>query len=257
VVIKISNYISLKLSSQASHHVLILLILFFIFNAFFVPAQTRNLKDKRFDTIQFLFDKKIGSFEREESLITINQLLFEDYNKNQKNILKVYKLKVLVATGLFDEVLELANIMLSFNDIDSRMEVSILLERSRLYEILKNFPESKKDLNRVARIYEESSISRDENYGRYLSRLSSWYRENGRHLESVEWAKRAAEFGNNNDYLDVEATGYLLLGFNADASDLKKKRFFFNKGLQLWKQAGHELGAVKMYCALAGSYLTN
>jgi two-component sensor histidine kinase len=109
----------------------------------------------------------------------------------------------------------------------------------------------------VARIYEETFISKGENYGRYLSRLSSWYRANGRYLESLDWARRAVDFGKKNNYVDTEATGYLLIGFNADRSDLKKKRFFFNKGLQLWKQAGHEPGAVNMYCALASTYLAN
>jgi two-component sensor histidine kinase len=255
VVIKYLKLFPIKISHQASPYVLISLVLYIILNGVISNAQSSNLKEESFEKIQSILDKEIGSFERGEALISINELLLENYDENQKDILKVYKLKALVATGLLDEALQLANDMLTFNELDAKLEVSVLLERALLHEILQNLPESKKDLNRVARIYEQTSVAKEENYGRYLSRLSSWYRVNGRYLESMDWAKKAVEFGEQNDYLEVEATGYLLMGFNADSIDIKQKRFFFNKGLQLWKQGSHEPGAVDMYVALASTYL--
>lgn len=216
--------------------------------------QRQNLKNEAFQKIDSNLQKKIESFERGESLTRINDLLLSDYDEDQLNILKTYKLQALVATDLFDEALALSIEMLEPVRLDPKLEVSILLERSLLFEILENMPESKKDLNRIKRLYDNDLQKTDENYGRYLFRRSSWFRVNHRREESLTWAHKAIDYGIKHEFPNVSATGFLLLGLNTDPSDFKEQRNYLNKGLTLWKIAGREPGVVNMYNNLAASY---
>ncbi|KQC33009.1 hypothetical protein AAU57_06505 [Nonlabens sp. YIK11] len=217
-------------------------------------APARHLEDFPFGEIDARIRSKILSFERAESLLAINELLQSDFTQEQLNILKVYKLQALVESELYDEALLLSEELLKPLDVDPELEVKVLLERTLLHELLENMPESKKDLNRIERLFEQEQLSKGVLYGRYLYRLSSWYRVNDRRQESIEWAEKAVKFGLQNGFLHVGATGYLLLGLNAEPDDYEAKRKFFQKGLRLWKNASHEPGKVNMYNLLSRTH---
>ncbi|WP_158448940.1 sensor histidine kinase [Nonlabens marinus] len=224
-------------------------------NLYAQKAQGRYLKDLPFEVVQERFEKKIFSFERAQSLMGLNQMLLADFTPHQKNILKSYKLKALVELQFFDDALELANELLEQQGLTQELQISVLLEKALIYELLDNLPESKKNLNRVARIYEDTTMVKDQNYGRYLYRLSSWYRVGGRQVESVEWAENAIDYGAQNNFLDVEATGKLLMGLNMDSTQLAKKRQYFYDGLQIWKAADNEPGEVRLTYLIAQTYI--
>jgi len=214
----------------------------------------QTLKDLPFEEIESRLHEKIISFERSSTLTTINFLLLKELSEEQRNTLKVFKLIAFVETELYDEALALANEMLKPIDVPKELAVKVLLERALIYEILEDFPESKKDLNRIQRLYETELPKNDESYGRFLFRLSSWYRVNDREEESISWATKAINYGLENNYADVGATGYLLLGLNADPEENEEKRFYFKKGLELWKPAKREPGVVNLYNLISSSY---
>ncbi|WP_194850733.1 sensor histidine kinase [Nonlabens antarcticus] len=213
-----------------------------------------TIQDESFENIQALFENKIRSFERARSLVSLNEFLLSDFSDQEKNVLNTYKLKALVETDLLDEALNLANEMLLSSNLPPQMEIAILLERALLHEVMGDMVISKKDLNRIARIYDETFIPKDQNYGRYLYRLSSWYRMNDRKEESIVWAEKSRSYGAANNFKEVEASGYLLLGLNTDDKEIEDKRENFKKGLKIWKQDGIQPGVVNMYYVLAHNY---
>ncbi|WP_157686732.1 sensor histidine kinase [Nonlabens sp. Hel1_33_55] len=243
-------------TSYNSSSTLRVLVAFLLMSAivFSQESKTRYLKDLPFEEIDERICDKINSFEKAESLIVINQLLQSDFTADQHNILKVYKLQALVDSELYDEALLLTEELLQPVSIDPQLEVKVLLERSQLYEILEEMTDSKKDLNRIERLFEEEELVKNELYGKYLYRLSSWFRVNDRRSESIEWAQEAIKFGLENEFNQVGATGYLLMGLNELPTEHTSKRSFFKKGLQLWKESSYEPGIVNMYNLLARSY---
>lgn len=234
---------------------MVLALILFGNYGFSQEQQPRHLKDEPFEKIQAVFDEKITSFERASTLLGLNELLLADFSTEQKNILKIYKLRALVENEFYDEALKLANEMLEDPELSADFEVQVLLERAWLYELLGDMADGKKDLNRIARIYEETFVPKDENYGKYLFRLSSWYRNTGRKAESIKLAEAAVHFGNKFNFLDVQATGNLLLGLNTDSAKTTTKRDYFFKSIDLWKRKGHEPGVTKMYHFLSKTYL--
>ena len=217
-------------------------------------AEIRYLENLPFEEIESRLYDKVISFERSSTLTAINYLLLKDFSEEQQNTLRVFKLMALVESELYDEALELANEILMPINVPLDLEVKVLLERALIYEILENYPESKKDLNRIQRLYKDELPQSDELYGRFLYRLASWYRVNDRKEESLEWAEKAVDYGLEYDFSEVSATGYLILGLLSESDDVEEKLVFFKNGLELSKNANRKPATVNLYHLLSSSY---
>lgn len=249
-MIKIRDYCNRSFKSL----MLALVTICALYNVQSQELDGQQLDNLSFDEINKRVQQKVNSFERTISLPVINNLLLADFSDKQLTTLKVHKLRALVESELFDEALELSHELLLPIKIAPELEVQILLERALMYEVLAKMPESKKDLNRIQRMYEDKLVPKDELYGRYLYRMSSWYRVNDREQESIVWAQDAIAYGLENNYPNVLATGYLIMGLNTTLSEGDIRKSYFIKGLEINKGANIAQGVVNMHNLLSDAY---
>ncbi|AZQ44876.1 sensor histidine kinase [Nonlabens ponticola] len=195
------------------------------------------------------------TIDRSIAIDSINALLQDKSFQLAKTDLKILKLKLLVDVALYDEAILLSIELLEKSTIEPEQQVKVLLQRALVYEIQEEMVLSKKDLNRVERIYENGELDRNEDYGEFLYRSASWYRVNDRHNEARRLAMGAFNYGKQFDYKNVTATSLLVLGLITPSDSVQKMREYFTKSLQEYKRHGDEQGIRNMYYLLASSYM--
>lgn len=199
-------------------------------------------------------EKDLLSYKPKEALHTIDSVLVVGVRKlssEEKNILNTLKVEALTKANLFDVSLKLSNKLLKKNTLSVQQKVRILLNNALAFEYVGKFDNCKEKLNEVATLYEQKKISKNELYGQYLYRTSSFYRVQRKYDSlAVAYAEKAKEFSIVNNYKNEGAVASMLLGFLEFNKNPKKAEEHFKTGLQFWKDVDDTHGMGSMYIAL-------
>ena len=185
------------------------------------------------------------------ALPIIDSLLNTTIPEKEKLYLKANKVEALVHMEDYENALPFANKLLKKNKLQGKALMKTHIERALLYEVSGKMDESKKDLDFVANYYNNSNIKKDEFYGEYLYRVSSWHRITGNAAKSINYSERAIVFGNQNNFGNVEATGLLLLAATKFKKQINKKEAILQKALVIWKKSNNIMHINFMYGAIA------
>lgn len=222
-------------------------LLLFIYS-FGSYAQTTNSYEEFINKIE----KTILSFDAKKSLSLIDSVLVKDVSKKnikQSNTLKALKVEALTIANLFEESLQLSKELLKSNDITIEQRTRILINNALAYEYVGNFKACKEKLDELTELFNSNTAKKDEFYGEYLYRYSSFYRVQGKDEKAKEYAEKSYEFGTKNNYVDVQAVSSMLLGFLS--SNTKESQEYYKRCLQYWKKLGDKNGSSSMFLALA------
>lgn len=199
-------------------------------------------------------EKDIVSYDTKIALKKIDSVLVKDFNtlsKKDKITFEVLKIETLTKANLFNESLALSNKILSEKELTIKQKVRVLLNNALAYEYVGNFKDCKTKLDKVTKIFNDNLLEKNNYYGIFLYRTSSFYRVQGQREKAFEFAKKAKDFSIKNNYKNESAVASMLLGFLNAKSDSKLAEKHFNTGLKFWKDVKDEHGISGMYMSLA------
>jgi two-component sensor histidine kinase len=224
-----------------------LFIFYFGFNSFSQEINTSK-KIKEIDSLLYSHLGKIA-------LPIIDSLLKTELDREQKHHLLANKMEAYIHIENYEAALPFSNELLKDSKLKGYPLIKVYIERALLYEVSAKYDKSKQCLDFVANHYKNPKNVKDELYGEYLYRLSSWYRINRNISKSIELAEEAVFFGQKNNYGNVEATGLLLLSITKYKNQLNKKEELYRKALSIWKKSNNHLHKVFMHQSIANSLL--
>jgi two-component sensor histidine kinase len=231
------------------------LLVVFSFFSFLViipfKGQNKSL-DKKITEIDSLMYAHLGKL----ALPIIDSLIKTSISDDIKLYLKANKVEALVHLEDYKNALPFANELLKNPKLQGETLIKTHIERALLYEVSGKMKESKKDLDFVGNYYKKPHIKKDELYGEYLYRISSWYRISGDFNKSITLSEKAIQFGNQNNYGNVEATGLLLLATTKYNKQINKKEELFKRALSIWKKCNNYIHINFMYRLIASCYVT-
>ncbi len=181
----------------------------------------------------------------------IDSLLKTNISIHNSLELKAYKIEALVQTQKLESALNLSNEILKSPNLKKIPLIRTYIERALIYEFALDYKESKRALNFVRDYYKNPKVLKDELYGEYLYRLSSWYRSQKLNKEGFEYAEKGRYFGKKNNYTNVEATSLFLLVALSNNRNSKQNQILNKRALNLWKQSNNYPHIITMYLNLA------
>lgn len=226
---------------------------FIIYNIIFVCFFV-GISDKNYDTLFLELEKKIEAYKNRVALKKIDSVLVSDYKSlttKQTLYFKTLKVEALTRANLFQESLKLSKELLNNKDISKKNTVRILINNALAYEYIGNFIPAKEKLDEIAKIYADSTFKRDELYGRFLYRTSSFYRVQGKYDSlAIEYAKKSKTFAIANNYKSEAAVASMLLGF-LSKKNTKKAKNQYNDAIYFFKKVNDFHGISSMYMAFS------
>ena len=213
-------------------------------------GQNENLEEKITK-----IDSLLYSHRGRLALPIIDSLLERNIPVTTALYLKAFKLEALVQSEKLETALNLSNKILKNPNLKGVPLIRTYIERALIYELAGEFEESKKALDFVRDYYKNPKNTKDELYGEFLYRLSSWFRVNNLNKEGLIYAKKAIEFGKQNNYENVEATGLLLLGGLTPKISPSEKIRIRKKALSLYKRSYNYYHTSAMYLSIGESYM--
>ena len=95
-------------------------------------------------------------------------------------------------------------------------------------------------LDFVGNYYQNANVIKDELYGEYLYRLSSWNNVQSLEKEAFKYGEMARVFGKKHNFENTEATALMLLASNRKNNTIdkiysEKNKKYYIRALQLWK----------------------
>lgn len=228
-------------------------ILFLFFNLLISISLIgqNQLLEKKISEIDSLLYAHLGK----QALPLIDSLINTPISDEIKLYLKANKVEALVHSENYENALPFANELMKNSKLQGEAKMKVYIERSLLYEVSGKRTESKENLDSVGKYYKNPSIKKDELYGEYLYRLSSWYRGKGDNNKSITLSEKAIKFGYQNNYGNVEATGLLLLANTKYKKQINKKEELFKRALSIWKKCNNYMHMNFMYGELANCYV--
>lgn len=224
-------------------------IAFFI--VFHIPEGT-NAQVENFDALLDKVEHELLGYNPAAALQTIDSVLLKvPINASQKSTLKAIKVQALVSGELYDEALVLSSVVLRLNNYETVYRIRVFLQRALLYEILGKLDKAEVELNDVSKLYEDPATIRDDIYGEYLYRLSSFHRVKGEEAIALEYAQKSYEYGLKHNYKSVMAVSSMLIGFLSDNLEVEAELEYYNRALQIWKSFGDYNGMASMYAAIS------
>jgi two-component sensor histidine kinase len=249
-VLHITNLIEIKTLTFKTK--LLIIFTFFSFCVITpIKCQNKGL-DKKIIEIDSLMYAHLGKL----ALPIIDSLISTSISDDIKLYLKANKVEALVHLEDYKNALPFANKLLKNPKLQGEALMKTYIERALLYEVSGKMKESKNDLDSVGDYYKNLQIKKDELYGEYLYRLSSWFRISGDLNKSITLSEKAIQFGNQNNYGNVEATGLLLLATTKYNKQINKKEELFKRALSIWKKCNNYIHINFMYRLIAGCYVT-
>lgn len=228
---------------------------FILFSFLFVtPCNAQDqLLEKKISEI----DSIVYTHQGRIAIPMIDSLLKKKLPIDTELHLKAFKLEALVQVGKYESALILSKEIIKNPDLKGVPLIRTYIETALLYEISEEFIESKKFLDFVANYYENPEVAKDELYGEYLYRLSSWYKVQLFDQKGDEYAEKARAFGNAHNFENVEATALMILS----SSRVDTKKFFseksiqnFKRALMLWKKHNNYYHMENMYSSLSTNF---
>lgn len=192
-----------------------------------------------------------ATLEISKVLRKIDSLLLDNSltERTIRNI-KTIKVGALVEAHLYDDALDLSNELLADRSCLNITAIHKLrLQRALLSEILEDFERSNKELVHIATYYE--SNPKDELYGRYLYRKSSFHRVHFTPSDdsiATAYALKAVTFGKENNFPEVSGVGKMLLAFLQKDLDTEHKYLF--ESLEDFKQTPDTRDDANIYLRL-------
>ena len=230
---------------------LFLNFLFFSF-LFITPCNAQNkLLESKLSEIDSLLYAHLGKL----ALPIIDSLINTSISSDIKLYLKANKVEAFVHLEDYEKSLPFANELLKNPKLQGKALIKVHIERALLYEVSGKRIESKKDLDFVGNYYKNPSIKKDELYGEYLYRLSSWFKGSEDINKSIALSEKAVKFGYENNYGNVEATGLLLLANTKYKKQINKRDELFRRALYLWKKCNNYMHINFMYGELANCHV--
>lgn len=215
--------------------------LFFMLCSPFSYSQLEN-----FDVTAKKIDSCLLGYRTQECLKILDaELLGKKHLPNNLVLLKALKVEALVQAELYNDALELSNAIIHSPALAGDYKIRVMLQRALLYEILEMFYQSGNELKAVKTIYDNPSVKRNQHYGEYLYRMSSWYRVQKQNNKALYYALESKKFGDSNNYKSVSAVASMLLGFLSN--DDKTELFHLKQSIEIWKSFGDNNGLCAIY----------
>lgn len=219
--------------------------LFFGFNLT-VKAQEYNVFYKKLEDLLLL--------EKNEKIINIVDSLTSDtaFSKEELNNFKVLKVEAMVKDNHLTDALKLSNKILSEPKyLSKKTEAQLRIEKALIFEILDNTEATFSEFKKIENIYKNTI--KDEFYGRYLYRKSSFYRVTKSILQNdslgLDFAEKAAVFGDKNNYYEVSGTGKFLQSY-FHRNNIKKREQFLKAALKDFKLLKSQRNMAMVYLNL-------
>ena len=169
---------------------------------------------ENFEPLLEKVEQDLLGYNLAEALKTIDSALLETpVSLQQKHVLKALKVQALVSSELYEEALIVSTVVLRADYCDRVYRIRVFLQRALLYEILGKLDKAEVELKDVDTLYEDPTTVKDDIYGEYLYRKSSFYRVKGEDSLALQYAEQAYAYGLENNYKSVMAVSSMLIGF--------------------------------------------
>jgi two-component sensor histidine kinase len=200
-----------------------------------------------------VLENKLKFRKNREVISEVDSLLQQkNVTERQRSILLSYKVEALSDSEKFDEAKKLANETLGMGELPDHFKVRLWIKQSLLHEIIEDFKTSFYYLDKVDDYY--STHLKDEYFGVSLYRRASVNRLAGNKKVAVNLADSARRFGQKNNYSDVVATSYLLLGFLLKSTDYNGRLATFIKAKESFALSHDEEGVTATLLLIAKLY---
>jgi two-component sensor histidine kinase len=230
-----------------------------ILNVFWSIAQQKNIEQgKEISNLITSIEENLYAYKGSEVISGIDEL-FSIYQLNKLDSLHVVSLRIkaLVQITKYDEALLLSNTLLKEEQLYPLTKIRTLIEQALLFEINANFEKSFECLSEVKSYYLQEGVLKDELYGEYLYRTSSWFRVQGNNLEALPLAEQAYTFGKKNNFDNVTATALLLISASKKYNNPEEKLSINKEALNLWRKYDNFYHMDAIYISIAKHYLAN
>lgn len=228
-----------------------------ILNVFWSIAQQNNIEqEKEISNLISSIEKNLYAYKGSEVISGINEL-FSIYQLNKLDSLHVVSLRIkaLVQITKYDEALLLSNTLLREEQLYPLTKIRTLIEQALLFEINDNFERSFECLSEVKSYYLQEGVLKDELYGEYLYRTSSWFRVQGNDNEALPYAEQAYTFGKKNNFDNVTATALLLISATKKHKNPEEKLSISKEALNIWRKYDNFYHMDAIYISIAKYYL--
>ncbi|WP_397444869.1 sensor histidine kinase [Polaribacter sp. R77954] len=225
---------------------------FYLFVLLSIECFSMDNQQDKFTEIVNRIEKNILAKNQQKSLGLIDALLLKSYqlSEKQKTILNVLKVEALVDANLVEESLALSK-DLDNSALTTTQKIRILINNELAYKLVRDFKRAKLKLDAVTDLYENQLIIKDDLYGKYLYRYSSFYRVQGINGKALQYAEKAYKFGKNNNNPNTTATAAMLLGFLKYSSDLEACLDYLKESAILWKKLEDNASLANYYITMA------
>ena len=122
-----------------------------------------------------VIDSLMYAHQGELAIPMIDSLLKDNLEASTQLHLKAFKLEALIQVQKLESAFNLSNQLLEDSNLKGQALMRTYIERALLFEHSKEMKQSKKALDFVEAYYKDDKHPRDEFYGEYLYRMSSWY----------------------------------------------------------------------------------
>ena len=230
-----------------------ILYLLFLFISASIVAQQQEISKKIavIDSILYAQQGKVA-LPKIDSLLQSPGL---SQPQNQK--LSSYKVEALVQDGRYESALILSTDLLKNNKLQGVPLIRVRIARALLFEINEKYKESKTELDFVKSYYLQDTIKKDQLYGEYLYRLSSWNRMENKIEDAYKYAEQAREFGKQNKFANVEATALFLISVLKNKSENFDKISLYKEAIKLGNISGDQGLIAIFYQLMAKDHLAN
>ncbi|MFY0631318.1 MAG: sensor histidine kinase [Flavobacteriaceae bacterium] len=184
----------------------------------------------------------------------IDSLLTKELSITEELHLKSVKLEALVHIEKLETALIYSNELLKNKDLKGADLIRTHLERGLTFALLNRFKETRVELDFVRDYYKNPKITKDELYGEYLFRVASLNQVQNLLDKAIVYAEKAIDFGQKNNYLNVEATGLMIVVICKYKPDSKEYIEYREKALSIWKKTGNIHGTSWVYSHLYSYY---
>ena len=221
-----------------------------LFILFLLPIAS-SAQIQNFESLLDKVEGDLLGYNLAEALKTIDSALLETpVSIQQKHVLKALKVQALVSSELFEEALIVSTVVLRADDCDRIYRIRVFLQRALLFEIQGKLDKAEVELKDVDALYEDPTTVKDDIYGEYLYRKSSFYRVKGEDSLALDYAERSYAFGLESNYKGVMAVSSMLIGFLNDKIGPESEIEYYKRALGIWKSFGDQHGTSGMYAAI-------
>ncbi len=180
----------------------------------------------------------------------IDSLLVKELPISKDLHLKTLKIISLVHIEKLETALIFCNKLLKNKDLKGASLIRTHLQRGLIFGLLNRLKEMRLELDFVRDYYENPNITKDELYGEYLIRVTSWHQVQNSIKEAIVYAERAIDFGQRKNYSNVEATGLVLTAITKYKPSDKEYVEYREKAIRIWEKSGNFHGMSWTYAQL-------